>query len=68
MINSLVPYEVDLAIREQEQLRREAALWSLARQAMPTDRRSARRQRLWLGLAVLGAALLPVSASLVARS
>ena len=67
MINPLIHYEVELANREQEGLRRKAALWHEARQAAPAERRTARRARLSVTLAVLAFALIPVAASLVAR-
>jgi hypothetical protein len=46
MINPLIRYELEMANREQEQLRRKAALWGLARRT-PTGRRPSSRQR-WL--------------------
>jgi hypothetical protein len=68
MITPLIHYEIELANREQEVLRRKAALWHEAHQAATAERRTARRARLRVSLAVLAFAFIPIAACLVARS
>ena len=46
MMNSLIRYELEMANREQQQLRSKAALWDLAR-STHTGRTPSRRPR-WL--------------------
>jgi len=55
MINSLIHYEVELATRQQEQLRRKAALWHPTREAETDGLRLRRPHWLRFGLAVVAA-------------
>ena len=68
MINPLIHYELELATRYQEQLRRSDALWQLARQAAIAGRQPTRPHTLRTGLAVVALVVgSAVSATLAAH-
>jgi hypothetical protein len=67
MINPLIHYELEMATRQQEQLRRRAALWHVARQAAAGGR-PARPALLRIGLALVSLMVRSAtSATLAAR-
>ena len=53
MINPLVHYELEMTIRQQQQLQRRVALWHLAHQSAADGRSPARPKWLRIGLAVV---------------
>jgi hypothetical protein len=69
MINPLIHYEVEMATRQQEQLRCRATLWHMARQAAADGHPPARPNLLRIGLALIALVLgSATSATLAARS
>jgi hypothetical protein len=57
MINPLIHYELEMATRQQDQLRRRAALWHVARQSAAHGGRPPRPHMLRIGLAVVALVL-----------
>jgi hypothetical protein len=53
MINPLVHYELEMTIRQQQQLQRRVALWHLAHRSAADGHRPARPNWLRIGLAVV---------------
>jgi hypothetical protein len=66
MINPLIHYELEMATRQQEQLRCRAALWHVARQAAANGRRAERPHLLRIGLALVALVLRSANAATVA--
>ena len=62
MINSTIHYELEMATRQQEQLRSKAVLWDLARRPAADGHRLARPYWLRIGLTLVVRVLGPAHA------